>query len=104
MGAGESFTVQVVYALPERQISATVTLADGGTVLDAVRQSGILARHPEIDLDTARLGVFGRIAEGSQALRKGDRVEIYRPLRIDPKERRRLHREGRDAKDRDGRS
>lgn len=103
MGAGEFLTVEVVYALPARQTSATVMLADGGTVLDAVRHSGILARHPEIDIGTAKLGVFGRTAEGSQALREGDRVEIYRPLRIDPKERRRRYREGRDAKDRDGR-
>lgn len=104
MGASESFTVEVVYALPARQTSVVVMLAVGGTVLDAVRQSGILARHPEIELGTAKLGVFGRIVDASQALREGDRVEIYRTIKIDPKERRRRHREGRDASYRRGRS
>lgn len=92
MGVDKSMTVHVVYALSERQTSAMVQLGCGSTVLDAVRRSGILAIHPEIDIVNARLGVFGHIADRDQVVHDGDRIEIYRPLKIDPKERRRTHR------------
>jgi putative ubiquitin-RnfH superfamily antitoxin RatB of RatAB toxin-antitoxin module len=81
--------VEVVYALPEREDAVRLRLAPGATVADAVRASGILARHPEIDFAHSKLGVYGRLVTPQTRLADGDRVEVYRPLLIDPKEARR---------------
>jgi putative ubiquitin-RnfH superfamily antitoxin RatB of RatAB toxin-antitoxin module len=81
--------VEVVYALPEREDAVRLRLAPGATVADAVRASGILARHPQIDFAHSKLGVYGRLVAPQTRLADGDRVEVYRPLLIDPKEARR---------------
>jgi putative ubiquitin-RnfH superfamily antitoxin RatB of RatAB toxin-antitoxin module len=84
---------EVAYALPDRQLVVAVTLAEGASVRDAIVSSGICATHPELqaslDAGDLHVGVFGRIVTLDRALRDGDRVEIYRPLRIDPKAARR---------------
>ena len=79
--------VEVVYALPERQVLRRVSLREGSTVGDALRESGLLGEFPEID--SLRTGIFGRPVEADAPLRDRDRVEIYRPLRTDPKAARR---------------
>jgi putative ubiquitin-RnfH superfamily antitoxin RatB of RatAB toxin-antitoxin module len=79
--------VEVVYALPGRQVLRRVSLREGSTVGDALRESGLLGEFPEID--SLRTGIFGRPAETDALLRDRDRVEIYRPLRTDPKAARR---------------
>jgi len=81
--------VEVIYALPDRQARYGVMLEEGGTVESAIRASGILRDYPEIDITRGRVGVFGKIVGLSMRLRDRDRVEIYRPLRADPKEIRR---------------
>ncbi len=81
--------VEVVYARPERQLLLPLEVPEGTTLIEAVRRSGILREFPELDLAEAKLGVFGRIRPATEALRDGDRVEIYRPLLADPKEARR---------------
>lgn len=81
--------VEVVYALPEREDAVRVRLAPGATAADAVHASGILARHPEIDLGRSKLGVYGKVVAPQSRLADGDRIEIYRPLAMDPKEARR---------------
>lgn len=81
--------VEVAYARPDRQRLVTVELAAGATARDAVRASGLVDEFPEIDMEQAPLGVFGRASTGDTVLRAGDRVEIYRPLQVDPKEARR---------------
>jgi putative ubiquitin-RnfH superfamily antitoxin RatB of RatAB toxin-antitoxin module len=80
--------VEVVYALPERQVLRRVSLRQGSTVDDALRESGLLGEFPEIG--SLRKGVFGRPVEADAPLRDRDRVEIYRPLRTDPKAARRV--------------
>jgi len=80
--------VEVAYALPERQVVRRVLLPGGSTVGDAIRLSGLLAEFPEID--PARAGIHGKPAPVGAILRDGDRVEIYRPLRADPKDVRRM--------------
>ena len=55
------------------------------TLAEAVRLSRIQERFPEIDPETADLGVFGKLSKAAATLRPGDRVEIYRPLIADPK-------------------
>ena len=67
-----------------------IEVADGATLLDALQASGLLARHPEIDLASRRVGVWGVLPPLDARLRAGDRAEIYRPLQVDPMEARRL--------------
>jgi putative ubiquitin-RnfH superfamily antitoxin RatB of RatAB toxin-antitoxin module len=81
--------VEVVYALPHGEDCVPVALAPGMTALDALRASGMLERHPQIDLRSHRLGIFGKVVAPGAPLADGDRLEIYRPLALDPKEARR---------------
>ena len=80
--------IEVVYALPGRQALRRVSLHEGSTVEDALRASGFLAEFPEID--ALCVGIFGRPAPRDAVLHDRDRVEIYRPLKADPKEARRV--------------
>lgn len=88
--------VEVAYALPGRQMILALEVPAGSTVRDAIEASGILSRFAEIDLERNRVGIFSKPVGLEQVLQEGDRVEIYRPLKADPKEvRRRLAEEGR---------
>jgi len=82
-------SVEVAYALAERQTVIAVQVPEGTTALQAVHTSGILQRHPDIDAQRLDLGVFGKAVAHGQPLKSGDRVEIYRPLRRDPVDARR---------------
>ena len=84
-----SLSVEVVYALSSGEDAVALTLAAGATAEDAVRASGLLERHPEIDLGRQKIGIHGRAVAHQAPLRDGDRVEIYRPLPVDAKEARR---------------
>ena len=77
--------VQVVYANPARQFWVYVNVPEGATVRDAVLRSDVLRQFPEIDLETQKLGIFGKLTPLDTPLCDGDRVEIYRPLIADPK-------------------
>ena len=81
--------VEVVYALPLKQDVISLDVDVAATVGQVLAVSGMLTRHPDIDLRVARLGVWGRSTTLDALLREGDRVEIYRPLQVDPKEVRR---------------
>lgn len=74
--------VEVVYALPERQLAVTLVVGEGATVVDAVRASGL-------PTDYAGLAVYGERVAGDAPLRDGDRVELLRPLAADPRQARR---------------
>ena len=79
--------VEVAYALPERQVLLQVTVPEGSTALEAARLSGVEAQFEGLSLDEgSRMGIFGHVVSASQVLKEGDRVEIYRPLKADPKE------------------
>ena len=82
----EQISVEVVYALPEKQEVLTVRLTEGATVRQAIESSAILQKYPEIDLTKNKLGVFAKLTKPDAVLRDRDRVEIYRPLIADPKE------------------
>jgi putative ubiquitin-RnfH superfamily antitoxin RatB of RatAB toxin-antitoxin module len=90
--------VEVVYALPLSQDCVELQLDSGCTVQEAIYESGILSRHPEITQTGIRVGIFGRRAPLDASLGDGDRVEIYRALQIDPKEVRRQRASNRPAK------
>eukprot|EP01137_Pigoraptor_chileana_P004872 Opistho-2@2736 len=88
---GRPLRVEVAYSPRGRAVDLSeVMLAEGSTVLQALQASGLMERHPEIDLAVLRVGVWGRLCPVDELLREGDRVEIYRPLTVDPKEARRL--------------
>ncbi len=87
--AAADIHVEVVYALPDRQYRHQVTLANGSTLEQAIRASGILDQRKEIDLTKNKIGIFSRPARLGDCVNDGDRVEIYRPLLIDPKDLRR---------------
>lgn len=78
--------VEVAYARPEQQALIPVEVPEGATLEQAIVQSRIQEQFPEIQLQTAKVGVFGKLGKLSAILRAGDRVEIYRPLLADPKE------------------
>lgn len=81
--------VEVVYALPTEQVLLHVRVAPHTTVIQAIRASGVLARYPEITLESLQAGIFGKAVSLDAQLNAGERVEIYRPLIVDPKEARR---------------
>jgi putative ubiquitin-RnfH superfamily antitoxin RatB of RatAB toxin-antitoxin module len=79
-------TIEVVYALPDRQLVVPLTVVAGTTLRQAAQQSGLPAQFG-LAPEALNLGVFGRLekAPDTATVRQGDRVEIYRPLTIDPK-------------------
>jgi putative ubiquitin-RnfH superfamily antitoxin RatB of RatAB toxin-antitoxin module len=82
----EKITVEVAYATPQEQFLLSLPARAGITVEQAIKESGVLERFPEIDLKTSKVGVFGKLAKIDAVLNDHDRVEIYRPLIADPKE------------------
>lgn len=78
-------SIEVCYALPDAQTLLTVTLPAGSTLEQAIVASGVLQRHPDIDLTKQKVGVFGKLKPLDAVLADRDRVEIYRPLIVDPK-------------------
>jgi putative ubiquitin-RnfH superfamily antitoxin RatB of RatAB toxin-antitoxin module len=91
--------VEVVYCPRSGAVDSTeLMLPLGTTVGDALTRSGLAARHVGIRLDEMLVGVWGRRCSWEQALREGDRVELYRPLTVDPKEARRLRYRGQRSK------
>lgn len=88
--AAGTITVEVAYARPERQVLTAVRVAAGSDIAAAIAASRIGERFPDDDLDACETGIWGRVVPRSARLRDGDRVELYRPLRRDPREARRL--------------
>ena len=89
MAEQAAICVEVAYAEPRRQFLRAVTVTTGATARDAIDASGVLLQFPQIDLEACRIGVWSRVVAAESLLREGDRVEIYRPLQVDPKEVRR---------------
>lgn len=87
--ADKFIKVEVAYAKPEEQAILSVTVPEGATAGDAIENSGITKRFPEIDLSQAKIGIFSTACKLDQVLKEFDRVEIYRSLLHDPKESRR---------------
>lgn len=92
MAPGEStMRVCVAYSPASGSVDeVALSLGVGATVEDALLASGLQLRHAGVDLSTAPVGVWGVLCGRAQVLREHDRVEVYRPLQVDPKEARRL--------------
>lgn len=86
MSEEKLMTVEVAYAQPHKQALLEVEVPVGATALQAAQQSGIAGKFADIDLDNAKMGIFGKVVSPKQVLKEGDRVEIYRPLQADPKD------------------
>ena len=80
-----SIHVEVVYALPERQWSVGVELPEGSGLGAALEAASTAPGFSALDLTSAPVGIWGQaVSDRARVLRDGDRVEIYRPLRVDP--------------------
>jgi len=88
IGGDPGIEVTVVLALPDRATEIAVRLPAGATLGDALEASGLAERHPDVDVARARVGIFGKLSDRKTVLADGDRVEVYRALIADPKERR----------------
>ena len=76
--------VGVAYADKFKRTWLTLDVPDGSSVREAIEHSGILRQYPDIDLETQRVGIFGKLTKLDAAISDGDRVEIYRPITVDP--------------------
>ena len=89
----EAISVEVVYGSSEGQTLLSIAVPPGTTAYEAVGLSGIQSTYPQINPDENPIGIFAKLLDGKgrptakdYVLQTGDRVEIYRPLQIDPKQ------------------
>ena len=81
-----SLRVAVVASLRAGEATEwSLELPPGATLADAVTASAAAGRLPSAHVSEAGCGIWGKRAEPAQLLRDGDRVELYRPLTVDPK-------------------
>ena len=85
---GDRIRVAVAYADPQTQIEKWVEVLVDSTVGEAIAASGIADSLPA-GFTPSAIGIYGRIVDEQHRLREGDRIELYRPLVVDPKEARR---------------
>jgi uncharacterized protein len=91
---GAPINVEIAYAEPRRAIVKTLLLPAGSCVEDAVRSAALDPAFAAVDLANSALGIFGRVIGPDHRLKDGDRIEIYRPLAVDPKAARRARARG----------
>jgi putative ubiquitin-RnfH superfamily antitoxin RatB of RatAB toxin-antitoxin module len=85
MANSKLMRIEVVYPLPHEQLLLETHVPEGASLREGILASGVLARYPELSLDTLEAGIFGKLATLDERLRERDRIEIYRPLIADPK-------------------
>lgn len=81
--------VEVAYGKPDEQTLLTVVLSAGSSAHDAIMACGLLQHYPELVPESLDIGIFGRKVTLEFLVSDGDRIEVYRPLLIDPKQARR---------------
>ena len=85
----EEIMVEVAYAFPEEQVIISIKVPSKSDVKQAIEKSRIQKKFPSIDLSKNKVGIFGKKTKLDHPLNDRDRIEIYRPLILDPKEMRR---------------
>ena len=80
----DSIAIQVCFASAQNTTMIDVTTKIDSTIREAIEISQILTKHPEVNLDVSKVGIFGKLKSLNTILKQGDRVEIYRPLSVDP--------------------
>jgi len=93
MSDNGSINIEVVYGTPEKQLILEVLVDSNATVEQTIEISGMSQHFPEIDLSENKVGIWNRTCKLTDTLKDGDRIEIYRPLIVDPKEVRRMRAE-----------
>ncbi|HSG59531.1 MAG TPA: RnfH family protein [Woeseiaceae bacterium] len=88
-GKSGTISVEVVFALPERQVLVALELGEAATVAEAIERSGLGQQFPDEAIDALPVGIWGHVTTPDHVLADGDRVEVYRPLEMDPREARR---------------
>ena len=83
--AEANIQVEIIFATADEQLLSVLTVPANATIGDVIAMSALAEHFPEHDLGAMRVGVWGHPADRSQAVRDGDRIEIYRPLEIDPR-------------------
>ena len=78
--------ITVAYAVPEKQVEIQLKIEESCTLVIAIKRSGILQQFSEINLGQAIVGIHNKRATLDARLQDGDRIEIYRPLVIDPRQ------------------
>lgn len=80
--------IEVAYALPKKQKIISLNVPVGTSVYDAALQAGMEKYFPELDVATLPMGIFGKAVAKPQEteIQEGQRIELYRPLLVDPKE------------------
>ena len=81
--------IKVAFISVDKQVIKSLEVPSNSTVIEAIHLSGIKVEFPELDLNTQKIGIFGRLVKKDDGLHAEDRIEIYRSLIIDPKEARR---------------
>lgn len=89
MNGGNEISIEVVFALPGRQLLSAVVIAAGASPAMALQLSGIAQQFPEYDFTGCNFAVWGKVVPADYRLSDGDRLEVLRPLLIDPREARR---------------
>ena len=89
-GSGHLLKVEVAYALLENQFVKSLDVKPDLSVVEVIKLSGVLEEFPEINLDINPVGIYSKKVTLDSVVKNGDRIEIYRALRVSPKEARRL--------------
>ncbi len=76
--------IGTAYDNGKKQVWLKLEVPDGSTIKEVIEKSGLLKMFPEIDLETQRVGIFGRLTKLDTVVQEGNRVEIYRPITADP--------------------
>ncbi len=76
--------IGVAFATPANQVWYNVDVQKGATIREVIEISGILEQFPEINLENQEVGIFGKVVQLEALPREGDRIEIYRPITVDP--------------------
>jgi len=84
----KKISIEVAYARPDKQQIIPLDVTQGTSVYEGAKKSGIDQIFPEINFESVDMGIFGKVVKKpkEEVLREGDRIEIYRPLTIDPKQ------------------
>jgi putative ubiquitin-RnfH superfamily antitoxin RatB of RatAB toxin-antitoxin module len=89
MAQDKQINIEIAYASLDKQQIISIEVEQGCSIETAIDRSGILELFPEIDLMKQKVGIFSEIKKLTDGVKEGDRIEIYRPLLLDPKEARR---------------
>jgi len=99
MANDDDIAIEVVYAFPDQAYVVPLKIKKTTNIRQAIELSGLLQKFPQIDLNQSKVGIYSKLKELNTVLLDGDRVEIYRELKVDPKEARRKRAEKKNKKD-----